>query len=393
MDSVKLDPFDPEFYAQMHQRLRLVREREPVHYIASLKTWCATTYADCELIFRDPRFIKRKWAQVVVDVFGADTFVGDFLFFKDPPEHTRLRRLLRESLRPAMIDALAPRAVEVTDQLINNLRRAGGGDLVKDFAWRLPVPVIGSLFALPQSDSEMIETWGRDLFLGSDMTRPDRLPAGKRAMKEMYAYFSAHLEHCRARGDDTFMMALAATSLDGDRMSDHELVLMCLQLLIGGYDTTANQIGSGAYLLLSHPDQLRQLRDDWSLLGHAVEEILRCEPASALLGREAAADVTFGDKTIRSGELIGPLVAAANRDPARFPNPDEFDITARRPPHLTFGIGSRFCPGERLARLDLTTAIGRLFGAGIELTLEEQHPQWRPGLLFRGLESLRVSLA
>jgi cytochrome P450 len=390
---MKLDPFDPEFYAQMHQRLRLLREREPVHYIAPLRTWCTTTYADCELVFRDPRFIKRGWIRMVLEVFGEDTFLGDFLFFRDPPEHTRLRRRVRESFRPAMIDALAARAVEVTDQLINDLRRAGGGDLVKDFAWRLPVPVIGSLFSMPESDSEMIETWGRDLFLGSDMTRPDRLLAGKQALQEMYAYFSAHLEHCRARSDDTFMMALAATSLDGDRLNDHELVLMCLQLLIGGYDTTANQIASGAYLLLSHPDQLRHLQGDGSLLQPAVEEILRCEPAATFVGREAAADIALGDTTIHAGELIGPLIAAANRDPARFPNPDEFEITAQRPAHLTFGIGSRFCLGERLARLDLTTAIGRLFGAGIEFTLEEQHPQWRPGLLFRGLESLRVSVA
>lgn len=388
-----LDPFDSEFHAQMHQRLRILREREPVHYIAPLQTWCTTTYADCEFVFRDPRFIKRGWMRRELEAFGEETFLDDFLFYKDPPEHTRLRRLVRENFRPAMIDSLAARAAEVTDQLIDGLRRAGGGDLVKDFASRLPMPVIGSLFAVPQSDSEMFETWGRDLFSALPILDADPLMAGKRALKEMYAYFSAHLERCRARGDDTFMTALAATSSDGDRLSDHELVLLCLQLLIGGYDTTANQIASGAYLLLSHPDQLRQLRGDWSLLGRAVEEILRYEPSSAFLGREAAVDVTLGGKTIRAGELIGPLVAAANRDPARFPNPDEFDIAARRPAHLTFGIGSHFCLGERLARLDLTTAIGRLFDAGFELTLEEQHPTWRPGLLFRGLVSLRVRFA
>jgi pimeloyl-[acyl-carrier protein] synthase len=393
MDYASLDPFDPEFYAGMHDRLRVLRDREPVHYIASLQTWCTATYADSELVFRDPRFIKRGWTRMVIDAFGGETLLGNFLFFKDPPEHTRLRRLVRKSFRPATIDALAARAAEVVDELIDNLRQAGGGDLVKDFAWRVPVPVIGSLFGVPAQDSEMIAGWGRDLFLATDMTHPDRLPAGRHALTEMSAYFSAHVEHCRARDEDGFIATLATASVGGDDLDDQELVTMCLQLLIGGYDTTANQIASGIYLLLAHPDQLAHLRADWSLVGNTVEEILRFEPSAPFLGREAAVDIAVGDKTIRAGELIGPLVAAANHDPARFRNPGSFEITHPRPTHLTFGVGSRFCLGERLARLDVTTAIARLFNQGIELTLEEHDPQWRSSLLFRGPESLHVTIA
>jgi cytochrome P450 len=388
-----LDPFDPAFYANMHERLRRVRECQPVYYIEPLQTWCTTTYADSELVFRDARFVKRGWTQMVVNAFGGEALLGDFLFFKDPPEHTRLRKLVRKTFRPDTIDRLAKTAADTVDRLIDELRQAGRGDVVTDFAWRIPVPVIGSLFGVPERDYGMIADWGRDLFLATDMTRPDRLPAGKLALADMYAYFSTHVERSRTRGDDGFIARLATTSVDGDCLSGHELVVMCLQLLIGGYDTTANQIASGVYLLLSHPDQLRRLRNDKSLLGNAVEEILRCEPAAPFVGREASTDVELGDTTIRTGELIGPLVAAANRDPARFQAPESFDLTEPRPAHLAFGIGSRFCLGERLARLDLTAAIARLFGAGVELTPEGPDPPWRPSLLFRGLESLPVSVA
>jgi cytochrome P450 len=239
----------------------------------------------------------------------------------------------------------------------------------------------------------MIETWGRDMFLATDMTRPDQLPAGKQALADMYAYFVDHVR--RTRDADGFIGALAATSLDGDRdrLSEHELALMCMQMLIGGYDTTAHQIASAAYLLLSNPEQLQHLRQDWSLLDNAVEETLRCEPSAPFVGREAAEDVVLGDKTIHAGELIGPLVAAANRDPDRFVDPQRFDIVTSRPAHLSFGIGIRRCLGEHLGRLHLRIAITRLFDSGVTLTLDEQHPRWRPSLLFRGLESLPVHIA
>jgi pimeloyl-[acyl-carrier protein] synthase len=389
-DGTPLDPFDPEFYAHMHERLAVLRTQGPVHYISQLQTWCTTTYADSELVFRDSRFVKRGWAQMVDTAFGCDTILGDFLFFKDPPDHTRLRRLVQKAFRTSTINTLANRAVSVADQLIEDLRRAGGADLVKDFAWQVPVPVVGSLLDVPQSDSAMIGTWGRDLFLATDMTRPDRLPAGQRALAEMYAYFSEHLQRCRLR-EEGFIAALVAASIDEDRLSDHEVVVMCLQLLIGGYDTTAHQIASGAYLLLSHPDQLRQLREDWSLLGNAVEEILRCEPSAPFLGRAATTEITLGEKTIHAGEFIGPLVAAANRDPARFPDPNQFDIATPRPTHLSFGSGIRRCLGEHLAQLNLRTAMSRLFRSEFEITLEQQTPRWRPSLLFRGLESLPAS--
>ncbi|MGF7233727.1 MAG: cytochrome P450 [Frankia sp.] len=375
----------------MHEHLRRLRSREPVYYSGSLRTWFTTTYADCELLFRDPRFVKRGWTRMVEASFGGDTVLADFLFFKDPPEHTRLRRLVQKKFKHATAAALAARSAETVEHLLDGLRRDGGGDLVKDFAWKVPMPVIGSLFDVPRGDSAMIEAWGRDMFLATDMTRPDQLPAGKQALAEMYEYFVAHVH--RTCDADGFIGSLAATSMDGDRLSEHELALMCMQMLIGGYDTTAHQIASAAHLLLSNPEQLHHLRQDWSLLDNAVEEILRCEPSAPFVGREAAQDVILGDKTIRAGELIGPLIAAANRDPERFVDPERFDILTSRPAHLGFGIGSRRCLGEHLARLHLRTAITRLFDGGITLTLDEQPARWRPSLLFRGLESLPAHVA
>lgn len=389
-EPIGFDPFDPRFYADMHGRLGRLRSREPVYYCEPLQTWCTTTYADSEFLFRDPRFVKQGWIKVIEASFGGDTVLVDFLFFQDPPVHTRLRRLVQKNFTYAAVAPMAERSAQIVDELLDGLLRDGGGDLVTDFAWKIPLPVIGHLFDLPRSDSALIEAWGRDMFLALDMTRPDRLPAGKQALTDMYAYF---VDHVRATHDaDGFIGALAATSSNGDQLSERELVLMCMQLVIGGYDTTAHQIASAAYLLLSNPEQLQLLRQDWSLLDNTVEEVLRCEPSAPFIGFEAAQEVTVGDTTIRAGELVGPLISAANRDPGRFADPDRFDIRAERPAHLTFGIGNRRCLGESLARVHLRTAITRMFADGITLSLEEGEPDWRPSMLFRGLASLPVQL-
>src|SRR5262249_13013647 len=154
----------------------------------------------------------------------------------------------------------------------------------------------------------------------------------------------------------------AAAGDDGGRLTEHELVIMALQLVIGGYDTTANQIANGAWLLLSNPDQMRALRADWSLLDQAVQEVLRCEPSAPFVARQALEDHASAATPIAAGDFIGPLIAAANRDPARFAQPDAFDIQAARPRHLSFGSGIHFCLGAQLARLNLSNALAALFG-------------------------------
>ncbi len=374
-----LDPFEPAFYADMHARLREARQQGPVLRIEALGTWCTTTYAGSKSVLGDPRLGKRGLRLMLTERFGAGSHIGDFLFFKDPPEQERLRRIVSQVWRPRLMATLAATARHVCAERLAVFKAAGGGDLVAEFAWRIPIPVIGSLFGLPKSDSAMIEEWGRDLFLATDMTRPDRLPSGRLALHDMYAYFAGHLAAVRAREPEAFLARLAAASHEGDRLSEHELVVMAMQLVIGGYDTTANQIANGAYLLLSNPGQLRALQADWSLLPAAVEEVLRCEPSAPFIGRQALADISAGTTVIAAGDFVGPLLAAANRDPARYADPDAFDIQAARPPHLSFGTGIHRCLGARLARVNLSSALTALFSDGSGQPVPETlAPQWRP---------------
>jgi cytochrome P450 len=261
-------------------------------------------------VLSDQRLGKRGLRLMFTERFGADSHIGDFLFFNDPPEQQGLRRIVRQAWTQRLMDALAETSRSVCSARLAGFKTAGGGDLAAEFAWRIPIPVIGSLFGLPAEHSGMIEAWGRDLFLATDMTRPDRLPAGRQALRDMYAYFADHLAAARARQPDVFLASLAAASREGSTLSPHELVIMALQLVIGGYDTTVNQIANGAYLLLSNLAQLRALQADWSLLGRAVEEILRYEPSTPFIGREALTDISVGTTAIAAGDFVG-LVAGS----------------------------------------------------------------------------------
>jgi cytochrome P450 len=391
---ITLDPFDKDFYADMHGRLRELRTKSPLVRAEGLGTWCTTTFAGSQSILADQALGKRGLREMLTGTFGDGSHIGDFLFFTDPPEQTRLRRLVSREFTARLIDTLAETSRAVCGDLTASLVKQGGGDIVTELAWRIPVPVIGSLFGIPPGDSKLIEKWGRDLFLATDMTRADALEPGKSALADMYRYFSDHLSAVRGTDRGEFLARLEASGQDADRLSEHEVIIMAMQLVIGGYDTTANQIANGVYLLLSHPAQLEALQSDWTLIRPAVEEILRYEPATPFIGRQVLHDITIEGTVIAAGEFIGPLIAAANRDPAVFPNPDAFDIQAPRPQHLTFGKGIHFCLGHRLARLNLAIALSCLLRDRTrQLELVDSHPEWRPSFLFRGLEGLQARVS
>ncbi|MFI9504218.1 cytochrome P450 [Nocardia sp. NPDC052566] len=363
----KLDPFDPDFYADMHTRLRQLRASDPVHFIEPLRIWCTTTYSDSATVFRDPRFVKRGWVEMVDKSFGGNTILGDFLFFKDPPEHTRLRRLVQKNMRHSTAAALIERSDAVVTALVGELRRAGG--------WRSRT---GLRMANPNTGDRCTLRRARHRCRHDRRMGPRPVPGDR--------YDPARLSARRATRPerDVRLLRSAHSEIADQRRRVH--------LVIGGYDTTAHQIASGAYLLLTNPAALAQLRADWSLLDNTVEEILRCEPSAPLLGREAAVDLTIHGKEIKAGDFIGPLVAAANRDPERFDDPDSFQIAPSRPAHLSFGIGSRRCLGEHLARVNIKTAMRQLFSDDVGLTLDDHTPTWRSSLLFRGLAGLPVTV-
>jgi cytochrome P450 len=386
------NPFDPATYVNLHERLAYLRESEPVYWLPELQIWCVSRFDDVAYVFSNENFIKRGWRRLVETTFGEDSGIGDFLFFTDPPDHARLRSLVSKAFVPRVVERLRAHTEDVCNTLLADARQMGRCDLVSDYAWRIPMAVIAPLFDLPSTDHRLLEKWGRDLFLGEDSTRPEFLAAGKAALKDMYAYFAALVKEHRTHPTGVFLDDLIAAQEQGDSLNPHELVMMAIQLVTAGYDTSANQIANGIHCLLTYRENWELLCADSSLLGQAVEEIMRYEPVALLLLREAVKDVTLHGKTVHAGDLVGLLIPAANRDPRRFEQPERFDITRTKTPNLSFGRGIHTCLGAPLARLEIALAIRAVTQNFPRLELEETIPAWQPSFLFRGLERLPVAL-
>src|SRR5215472_1844689 len=183
------NPFDPATYANMHERLAYLREHEPVYWFPELHVWGVSRFDDAAYVFSDENFIKRGWTRMIETAMGEEAAIGDFLFFKDPPDHTRLRSLVNKAFVHRVVDQMRAHAEKVCATLLAEAREKGRCDIVSDYAWQIPMAVLSPLFDLPSTDHRLLEGWGRDIFLASDGTRPDKLADGKAAMKDMYAYF------------------------------------------------------------------------------------------------------------------------------------------------------------------------------------------------------------
>lgn len=264
------NPFDPATYANMHARLAYLREYEPVSLVPEMQIWCVSRFDDAAYVFSDPTFLKRGWTRMVESAFGEDSVIHDFLFFKDPPDQTRLRMLVNKAFVHRVVEQLRAYAEKVCASLLAEAREKGHCDIVSDYAWRIPLAVLSPLFDLPANDHRLLEDWGRTIFLAADGSRPDQLPAGKAALKYIYAYFDELIKEHRRHPGGVFIDDLIAAQEQGDALSLQELVVMAMQLVIGGYDTTANQIASGIYYLLTYRENWELLCANLSLLEHAL---------------------------------------------------------------------------------------------------------------------------
>jgi cytochrome P450 len=308
----------------------------------------------------------------------------------DPPDHTRLRRLVTKGFTPRRIDALAPRIQQITDELLDAMlaepsRRA---DLVAAFAFPLPMTVICDLLGVPELDRDAFRRWSNEMVA---RTSPE---AEARAYEEMPAYLAELIAAKRARpGDDLLSALIHAADADGDRLSPEELIGMSVLLLIAGHETTVNLIGNGMRALFSHPDQLTALRADFGLLDGAIEEMLRYDgPVETCTDRLALEDVEIGGVTIPAGSTVLITMADADRDPARFKDPDRFDIRRDARGHIAFGHGLHYCLGAPLARLEGRIAFRTLLERCPDLAqdADEADLPWMPGLLIRGVRRLPV---
>jgi hypothetical protein len=394
------NPFLPAFRADPYPTYRALRSQAPVYRHPVFRSWVLTRYADVEAVLRDPGFsVDRtklplfrllRWARRDESDFARA--VERNLLMLDPPAHTRLRGLVSRAFTPRAVERLRPRIEAIAAELLERAAGCGELELVRDLAYPLPVTVIAELLGVPAADHERFKRWSDEL---TALLDPLQARGGMRraraAFEELSAYFRAVLAERRREPRDDLVGALAAVEDGGDRLSEIELLSLCMLLLGAGHETTTNLIGNAVVALLRHPGERKRLQDDPGLAESAVEELLRFDSPVQVTDRVAREPREIGGRRIRPGQLVGLVLGAANRDPEAFPEPDRLDLGRRENRHLAFGQGAHFCLGAQLARLEARVALARLFERFPDLRGDPERVEWRRSIVLRG--PLRVPLA
>ncbi|WP_033319817.1 cytochrome P450 family protein [Streptomyces yerevanensis] len=393
---VDLKQLGPDFLRDPYPVYARLRAQGPVHRVYDPdgeEVWLVVGHEACRTAFTDPR-LSRNWLrsgnikQIVNTEQGQPALMH--MLMSDPPDHTRLRRLVAREFTPRRIESLAPRIQQVTDELLDRMlaveeRRA---DLIASFAFPLPMTVICELLGVPGLDREAFRRWSNEMVA---RTSPE---AEALAYQEESAYLAELIAAKRAKPGEDLLSALIHTAdEDGDRLKPDELIGMSNLLLIAGHETTVNLIGNGLRALFAHPGQLADLRADFGLLDGAIEEMLRYDgPVENSTDRLALEDVEMGGVTIPAGSTVRISMADADRDPERFKDPDRFDIRRDSRGHIAFGHGLHYCLGAPLARLEGRIAFRTLLERCPDLApdADESELPWTPGLLIRGVRKLPV---
>ncbi len=377
------------------------------------------SHADCARLLRDRRLsndytLGTRFQQLIeADAVSAEeqAKVDDrWLIFRDPPDQTRVRRLVAKSLVPHTIEGLRPRVRELVDEVLDDAVDSSGKiDFVDDFAFTLPLRIVTEFLGVPPEDYAQVEGWCRTISFSqlTDIVEqhgafdPNKiLPADElRALTDAQTALNAYLEELIAarqahpRDDMLSHMVTARLSSSGDQLTTSDIKGMC-QLLVGagGVDTTSNMISSGMLALLRNPTEFDRLRDDLTLAIPAVEEILRYEPPVQFAQRFILEDLELAGRTLQRGQMVMLLFAAANRDPKRFPDPQRFDVGRADNPHLSFGASIHVCSGARLARVIGQVTFTRLAERLVQPELLDQTPPYKPAMSLRSLQSLPIRI-
>jgi cytochrome P450 len=397
--------FDPRHRADPYPDYRGWRTSTPISEPVD-RLFVLTRHQDCATVLRDPRFghaegdetgpLRAKPADTddytLVDENGNP--VRSFLGL-NPPDHTRLRKLVSKAFTPRMVAQLTPRIEQITAELLDAALVVDGPvDLIKDFASPLPVVVISELLDVPLADRERFEAWSHQLARALDpdfLLPPDVRRQAVRAREEFADYFRELVALRRADPGDDLLSALVAVHDQGDVLTESELLATLILLLIAGHETTVNLIGNSTLALLRHPDQLARLRAEPELIDRAIEELLRYDSPVQLTIRSALRDAEVGGRTIPQGSFALLLIGAANRDPGEHDDPDRLDLGREPSRHLAFGQGVHFCLGAPLARLEGRIALNALTRRAPRIQLSAE-PSWKDNVVLRGLQDLRVTL-
>jgi cytochrome P450 len=389
-----------EIFSDPHRLGALLRDEAPVRHITNprgISGWLLTRYEDCRAALNDPRLLKdaERTTEVLGKSLGADSpylhpamrALDTHMLNSDPPDHTRLRKLVGKAFTPRTVARLRPRIEAITDELLDRMAGREVVDLIEDFALPVPMTVICELLGIDEADRPSFRRWVHTIV--SSNPGAGVVPATEEAL----AFLDQLIDHKRAEPSDDLLSELVAVTDEGDRLSRSELIGMAMLLVTAGHDTTVNLIGNGTLALLRAPGQLAALRADPELLPGAVEELLRYDGSVQLATyRFTSEPVEVAGVRIPEGELVMVSLLSANRDGDRFEDPDRLDLTRKATGHVAFGYGIHHCLGAPLARLEAQIAIGRLVTryGGLRLAVDPETLTWRSSTLIHGLDTLPV---
>jgi cytochrome P450 len=385
---------DPEVLADPYPLYQRLRREDPVHWDPFLHSWVVTRYADVVRVLRDFSARRAPTAEQLTELgLGALNPVAKVMvkqmLFLDPPEHARIRSLASAAFTPQRVAALRSHIRDIVRDLLAKVRYKGRINVIADLAEPLPCIVTAEMLGVPVEDRHQLKQWSQDFaeVLGNFQHNPDRVAKLLKTTEDMTAYFRSSMRTQNLRPDG-LVSSLMNAEIDGERLTEEEVIANSIITMVGGQETTTNLIGNGTLSLLRNPDELEKLRADLSMIPAAVEELLRYESPSQHTARLAPDDLELGGKLIRKRQAVQAVMAAANRDPERFPDPDRLDVTRQDNRHVAFGYGAHFCFGAPLARIEGQIAFDEMIRELPNWSLEDGNLVWRTNLGLRGLTSL-----
>jgi cytochrome P450 len=389
---------DPEVLADPYPFYARLRTEAPVYWDPYLHSWVVTRYADVLAVLQQfsadrtpsPEQMRALGLGEIEPI--AAVMVKQMLFL-DAPAHTHLRKLCSSAFTPRRVELLQERVEAIAEDLIDKVAASGSMDVIGDFAAPFPAIVTAHLLGVPAEDHAQLKAWSADFaeMLGNFQHNPERIRQVLKSVEDMTAYFRSAIHEERRKLGDGLIRSLVEAEVDGQRLSEDEVIANIIVTMVGGQETTTNLIGNGMLTLLRQPERLAELRDRPEIVETAIEELLRYETPSQHTGRICPRDTMFGSTLVPKGAAVMAVMAAGNRDPERFADPDRLDLERPDNRHLAFGWAAHFCFGAPLARMEGRIAFAALLRRLPKLALGEGKLAWRANLGLRGLTSLPVT--
>jgi cytochrome P450 len=398
--SIDFRPEDPAFLAEPFPLYRRMRDDDPAHWSPRLKAWVLTRYDDVKAVCLDERMSSDRLRPFFASLPGTEAqriaeiirYLSLWMVFRDPPDHTRLRRLVGKVLNVRSMHAMRARVTELAGWLLDRVGGRKELDFIAAFAGPLPALVIMDMLGVAREELARVKRMSDDmaLFIGSSRTSPEKYGVAEAATREMAEFFRYLIAARRAAPGEDLLSALIAVRDGDDRLGEDELLATCILLLFAGHETTTNHIANAMLALIRFPGEMRLLRERPDLAPAAVEELLRYDGPSGAQVRIVAREHEIHGKTLRPGDRVFLMLNAANRDPRAYPDPDRLDLRRNGVPHLTFGFGTHICLGFPLARLEGQISLPAVLRKWRSIEAATDKLEWINSMVFRGMRSLPV---